>query len=526
MKRYFNVAGACNPKYHYMVDLEPRLKEITDLVERGDYFTINRARQYGKTTTLHALKQYLKEDYLVVSLDFQLFTHGDFESEAAFVSAFARETLAAIDRENALPEGIEEKLNGFAETEREGTKLAVLFAVLSRWCAGSEKPVVLMIDEVDSATNNQVFVDFLSQLRGYYIHREERPIFQSLILTGVYDIKNIRHKIKREEGHKNNSPWNIAADFRVDMSLRADGIAGMLEEYEADHRTGMDVEEMAGLLYAYTSGYPFLVSRLCKIMDEEMEKYGNHTVWSRAGFLQAVKLLLNEKNMLFESMVNKLYDYPELKDIVYDILFGGKEISYNALIQVVDMAAMFGFIRNQDGIIAISNRIFESIFYNFFLTSMEMQNKAISQAAVRDKNQFVREGRLDMELILEKFVAHFDELYGDQPDKFKEEDGRRYFLLYLKPIINGVGNYYIEARTRNMERTDVIVDFLGTQYVIELKIWRGAQYDARGREQLAEYLSHYGLKKGYLLSFNFNKNKKIGVNSFCVGDKVIVEAMV
>ena len=47
---------------------------------------------------------------------------------------------------------------------------------------------------------------------------------------------------------------------------------------------------------------------------------------------------------------------------------------------------------------------------------------------------------LNMDLLLEKFVTHFSDLYGDYPDQFKEEDGRRFFLLYLKPIINGTGN--------------------------------------------------------------------------------------
>lgn len=56
--------------------------------------------------------------------------------------------------------------------------------------------------------------------------------------------------------------------------------------------------------------------------------------------------------------------------------------------------------------------------------------------------------------------------------QFVEEDGRRYFLLYLKPILNGSGNYYIEARTRNLERTDVIIDYQGEQFVVEIKIWR------------------------------------------------------
>ena len=117
-------------------------------------------------------------------------------------------------------------------------------------------------------------------------------------------------------------------------------------------------------------------------------------------------------------------------------------------------------------------------------------------------------------------------MYGDSEEKFLEEAGRRYFLLYLKPIINGTGNYYIEARTRNMERTDVIVDYRGEQFVLELKLWRGNAYNERGEGQLLAYLDHYHLNKGYMVSYNFNKKKKIGVRKLAFGEKVLVEAIV
>ena len=52
-----------------MVDLSERVKEIRKLVEAGKYFAINRARQYGKTTTLNALRKDLESDYVVLSLD-------------------------------------------------------------------------------------------------------------------------------------------------------------------------------------------------------------------------------------------------------------------------------------------------------------------------------------------------------------------------------------------------------------------------------------------------------------------------
>ena len=126
--------------------------------------------------------------------------------------------------------------------------LKELFEQLSDICAAADKKIVLMIDEVDSASNNQVFLDFLAQLRAQYIERDIQPTFRSVILAGVYDIKNLRRKIRPDEVHKYNSPWNIAADFKIDMSFSKEEIAGMLYEYEEDYQTGMDVELLAGLI--------------------------------------------------------------------------------------------------------------------------------------------------------------------------------------------------------------------------------------------------------------------------------------
>lgn len=62
LKRSFNVNGLCYPDENYMVNLDERMKKIKKLVDCQKYFVINRARQYGKTTTLWALRQYLKEE--------------------------------------------------------------------------------------------------------------------------------------------------------------------------------------------------------------------------------------------------------------------------------------------------------------------------------------------------------------------------------------------------------------------------------------------------------------------------------
>ncbi|MCM1271695.1 MAG: ATP-binding protein, partial [Ruminococcus flavefaciens] len=167
---------------------------------------------------------------------------------------------------------------------------------------------------------------------------------------------------------------------------------------------------------------------------------------------------------------------------MYGILFKGQKIPYNPDDATIDEAFMYGFVKNEHGLIAVANRIFEVRIYNWFI-SLETTDSLIFAEGVNDKSQFIIGNQLNMELILEKFILHFNDIYGSQPDKFKEDDGRKLFLLYLKPIINGTGNYYIESQTRDQRRTDVIVDYLGKQYIIELNIWHGDEYNTQGEKQ-------------------------------------------
>ena len=514
MERYFNITGCCNPQEHYMVNLDSRLAQIKDMVDKGQYFCINRGRQYGKTTLLDALQSYLQNDYTVISMDFQAqMSVATFENEKTFSKAFidAFVETAMFSDETALMEIAKRELTSV-------TNLVELFRKLSVVCKLNDKKIVLMIDEVDSASNNQVFLDFLSQLRGYYLIRNKRPTFQSVILAGVHDIRNLRQKIRPDAEHKHNSPWNIASAFEIDMSFNVHDIAGMLTEYENDHHTGMDIPKLSQLIYDYTSGYPVLVSMICKCMD----KSGS---WDDPSFENAVKYLIREKNPLIESLINKLEDDKNLRNLLYNVLFLGQKISYNIDNVVIENAAMYGFISNKNDCVSVANRIFETRIYNWFI-SQEATDSRMYSEGVNDKNQFIQCNQLNMEKILEKFIRHFNDIYGSQPDKFKEEDGRKLFLLYLRPIINGTGNYYIEAQTRDQKRTDVIVDYLGKQYIVELKIWRGEDYNTEGEKQIAEYLDYYHLDKGYLLSFNFNKNKQTGMKTIQVNGKTVVEAVV
>ena len=61
MSKRFCVTGTCIPEKNYMVDISKRIDRIVkDYIEQGKYFTMNRARQYGKTTTLYLLERRLQ----------------------------------------------------------------------------------------------------------------------------------------------------------------------------------------------------------------------------------------------------------------------------------------------------------------------------------------------------------------------------------------------------------------------------------------------------------------------------------
>ena len=247
--------------------------------------------------------------------------------------------------------------------------------------------------------------------------------------------------------------------------------------------------------------------------------------WTKNGILAAVRQLVKGPNMLYDDMVKHVEEYPELHGMLGNILFGGQDYPYHEYDRSVSIGKMFGFIVNRNGSVAVANRIFESQLYDYFLAEETREND-LQREGQPEKCQFIHNGRLDMDLVMRKFYEYYTSLYSKEDEKFVEKYGRKIFLMYLRPIINGVGNYYVEDQSRTRLRSDIVVDYGGEQYIIECKIWRGEAYHQRGMEQLGDYLEAYGARKGYLLSFDFSKKKKAGIKEAAWGGRRILEIVV
>jgi hypothetical protein len=494
----FNITGLCVPEQHYMVDIHAKIDAIIQLIEKQKYFTMNRARQYGKTTTLNRLYHALKDRYLVLELSFEGIGDVAFSSENQFCDTFIH-MIAKRLRFQAVPADIIAK---WEENKRHVEKFEELSDKISHLVKSVDKEVILMIDEVDKSGSNQLFLHFIGMLRNKYLDRDKGldSTFKSVILAGVYDVKNLKLKLQPGDERRYNSPWNIATNFQVDMSFQPREIASMLREYEQDAKTGMDIAELSQRLYDYTRGYPFLVSRLCKAIDEELNRN-----WTALGLESAVKILLDEKNTLFDDLIKNIENNSELYRVIYDILLEGKRLSFNIHNPIIDLGVVLGIFTKNEGILAVSNRVFELCIYDYMISKRSTSQGELLTYEYR--LPFVVANKLNMELVLNKFQEVMHDEFRDKDARFIEREGRLLFLCFLKPIINGIGFYYVEPETRLDNRMDLVVTYGGEQHIVELKIWHGENYEQEALEQLAGYLESKREKKGYLISFSFNKNK-------------------
>lgn len=497
MKKEFNVTGSCNPEWHYMVDTAKRFEAVENLIDSGKYFTINRARQYGKTTLLDMIWRKMSNRYLVIDTSFEGVGDSAFENESSFARLFISLVKTVLkynnDDDQLLP-----VLNG-----KDPSSMDDLSNLITVFCQASPKPVLLLIDEVDKSSDNQLFLSFIGMLRELYLQRTRRGMkstFHSVVLAGVYDIKNLKLKLRPDEEKKYNSPWNIAADFNVDMTFHPEEIAQMLGDYENDVHTGMDIQTISEEIYKYTNGYPFLVSYICKIIDEQFEKN-----WTPESVVRAVKLIVQGGSTLMDDLSKNLEHYPDFREFMFQVAVNSEDYAYTLLNPMVSMGNMFSYIRNRNGRVAIHNLVFEEALYLYYTVDYSIKNSARLSPFITN---YVVNGKLHMEHVVTRFRDLMREEYRDSTVPFLEREGRLLFLTFLKPIINGTGFYYVEPQTRDNRRMDLVVTYDKQEFIVELKIWRGDKYEKKGRDQLSEYLAIRGMDEGYLVTFDFSKDKK------------------
>ena len=257
--RHFNTEGPVDPSDHYCIPPLERvdLDEILWMIRSNKYFVLHAPRQTGKTSTLIALADTLNAtgEYDCVYVNFE-------------VGQTAREDLPETMRVllGQIAESAETMLDDTFVRDvclrvlEERSELSALNVTLSHWARAREKPLVLLIDEIDSLGDDSL-ISVLRQLRaGYDESPEGFP--QSVVLCGVGDVRDYRiYSSSGGTSLAGGAVFNISAKSLRLEDFTQDEVRSLLGRHTAE--TGQEFEAGAKeRIWQLTRGQPWLVNAL------------------------------------------------------------------------------------------------------------------------------------------------------------------------------------------------------------------------------------------------------------------------
>lgn len=485
MRRFFNTTGFCNPERHYMVDpFRGMFDEIYQLIESEQFFVLHAPRQTGKTTFLHALAHRLNLEGGYISLVFSVETAG----VPSFTEAMANERMV-----DALHRMAPQFLPADEQPPAPQHPISLL-NYLSNWASSQTKPIVLLIDEVDSLWDD-VLVSFLRQMRDGF---QSRPVGfpQSVALVGLRDIREYKMKARGDNPSLGSgSPFNVKAKSILLPIFTKEEVVYLLDQHTRD--TGQVFEKAAvDKIYHYANGQPWLTNALANEMVVEMLKNDYNQPITPDLVDIAKENLIAKRQTHLDSLVDKLKE-ERVRSIVMSIVTGSSPQFDNfndAMLYCRDL----GIITIDDPI-RFANPIYREIVTRMLNSSFQ---RGFDQDLV-DRQWYVRaDGSLDMDKLLQAFVDFYRWNSESWLERFEYHEAGHQLLLmaFLQRIINGGGRIEREMAVGN-GRTDLAVFWEHQVIPIELKIKRNARTRPDGLKQIGRYMDKLGQQHGYLVLF-------------------------
>ncbi len=503
--RFFNTAGPVKPTIHYTVPPLSRfdLDEMLLLIQQQKYFVLHAPRQVGKTSYLLALSDYLNQQGTYRALYFNVEAAQAMREDvdAAMQAILGRLASAARDfLHDTFPEE-----NMMQMLSMHGGSSA-LEELLTRWAEQSDKPLILLIDEIDSLIGDTL-IAVLRQLRSGYF---KRPEFfpQSIILCGVRDVRDYRIQSSTEKAViTGGSAFNIKA-----TSLRlGDFTQSEVEQLYAQHTTETGQQFGNGVLalvWELTRGQPWLVNALAYEVCFAVKANRDRSRTITVAMIQAAKeTLIRRRETHLDQLADKLQE-PRVRRVIEPILAGESDPE---LIRTDDLQYVrdLGLITAQ-GHATIANKIYQEVIPRELTYSTQL-------TITHETSWYVAaDGKLEMTKLLTAFQGFFREHSEHWLERFSYKEAGPQLLLqaFLQRVLNGGGRIEREYGL-GRERTDLLVvwpydeERVVQRVVIELKIrYRDLEKTIQaGLEQTWRYMDKADTTEGHLVIFDRTPNK-------------------
>ena len=506
-ERFFNTTGPVVSAKHYSIPPLERLdlKEMPRLIRDERYFVLHAPRQTGKTSALLALRDLLNEgtEYRCVYTNVE-----PGQTARGDVAAGMRTVLAGISEEALILHG-DDFLDGMWEQAlaRAGPHGALRQA-LGRWSLNDPKPLVLLIDEIDTLVGDTL-ISVLRQLRAGYVNRPA-AFPQSVVLCGVRDVRDYRiHSGSEGETVIGGSAFNIKAkSLRLGDFDEAD-LRTLLAQHTAE--TGQVFTEGAlAAVWEQSRGQPWLVNALAdQACFESMAGRDRSHAIDEEAVMDAREALVLARQTHLHKLADQLRE-ERVRRVIEPVLSGDAAGAEKASPNDVEYVRDLGLLARR-GPRRIANPIYQEVIPRELVYAEE-------DMILHETQWYVKpDGDLDMEGLLAGFQGFFREHSEHWIERFQYKEAGPQLLLqaFLHRIVNAGGRIEREYAL-GRRRTDVLIVWPpqrggaaepgapAHRHVVECKILRGSPDPAirEGVEQTLDYMDKRRAESGHLVIFD------------------------
>jgi len=488
MKKFFNIAGPCDPGKHYMLPASARLSNIQSLIDQELYFVIHAARQSGKTTLLSELEQTLNAEGRYYALYCSLESVQGIAAAERGIPAIIRSFRVAVQCHPAL------KTTPFANDVDWSDFNNALRVVLFEFCALLDKPLVVLFDETDCLSNGTL-ITFLRQLREGYINRVRVPFVHSLALVGMRNIRDYKGEIREERRTLGSvSPFNIVTKAMTLRNFTLDEIKQLYHQHTAATGQAFN-DEVIARAYHYTQGQPWLVNALVREVVVELLEGDEQQPITVGHIDQAAQNIMLRRDTHIDSLLERLKE-ERVQKIIEPVLLGQTEgiDRYSDDMQyVLDL----GLLRNNQGELSPANTIYREVIVRALSYNTQYALPLTLQ------NQWMTRKTLDMNGLLKAFQQFWRENSDVWIERYQYKEAAPHLIVmaFLQRVLNGGGQITREFAS-GRKRLDLCVEYAGKKYPIELKLYYTGKTRDEGIRQLISYMDTLGTKEGWLLIFD------------------------
>ena len=501
--RSFNTAGPVNPTDHYLIPPLSRIDpdEVLGLVRDKKYFVLRAPRQTGKTSALLALADVLNErgyHCVYVTVETARTARDD-------VARAMRVVLAALARAAGSDLGDRFLQGVWAKTLAEvGPDLALIEA-LSRWAEAAPRPLVLLIDEIDTLVGDSL-LSVLQQLRAGYPDRPGR-FPQSVVLCGLRDVRDYRMGAS-------GSPFNIvAASLRLGDFSREETLA-LLGQHTAETGQAFAPEALEAV-WTQTRGQPWLVNALAHgtcFGNKALRADRSHPV-TAADVAAVREQLIVDRVTHLDYLADKLRE-ERVRRVIEPMLTGADRYAFTD--RDVGYARDLGLLA-QDAPVRIANPIYAEVL------PRELAWVAQETLDLSPPRYLRADGSLDAALLMREFQDFFRRHSEHWRNRFAYEEAWPQLLLqaYLQRVVNGGGRIEREYALGS-GRVDLLIVWplaeRVQEFAVECKVVRerdGLESTIdEGVEQTARYVARCAAEAGHLVVIDQREDRSWDEKTF------------